>query len=251
MTKKFGTTADYYRALQALERTGIHHSHRDLLRAHFAAPEHTVSWRELAPSVGYANAEAVKLQYGSFARRLAEQLGVTRPPAGFWLHVLADWGSHLDASGHTTYKMRPQLVSALRRLGWIVGAAPPSLLETDDGMLEGRPELRLVAHRHRESVLRRRKLAQAIRQSPDGQLRCAVPGCGFCFEDVYGRGAKGYIQVHHLKNLGNRRRPSRTRLKDLTIICANCHAMLHYLDPSPPLPRLVRRGQIAPLSKDG
>lgn len=144
MTKTFGTSADYYRALKALERAGIHPSHRDLLRAHFAAPQHTVSWRELAPSVGYANAEAVKLQYGSFARRIAKQLGITRPPAGFWLHVLADWGSRPDGRGHTTFRMRPQVVAALKRLGWLEGAAPASLLETDDGMLEGRPELRIA-----------------------------------------------------------------------------------------------------------
>jgi len=151
MTKTFGTAADYYRALKAVERAGIHPSHRDLLRAHFAAPEETVSWRELAPSVGYANAEAVKLQYGSFARKVAEQLGVTKPPSGFWLNVLADWGDHPDRKGHTTFRMRPQMVTALRRLGWLDrAAAPPSLLETDEGMFEGRPELRLVAHRHRE-----------------------------------------------------------------------------------------------------
>ena len=92
MAKTFGSVADYHRALAAIEREGIHPSHRDLLRAHFAAPGHTLSWRELAPAVGYAKAEAVKLGYGSFARRVAKQLGIKRPPRGFWLNVLADWG---------------------------------------------------------------------------------------------------------------------------------------------------------------
>ena len=156
LAKNFGSADDYYRALRALDDEGIHPTHRDLLRAHFAAPKHTVSWRELASSVGYPHAEPVKLQYGLFARRIAERLGVSRRQArGVWLNVLADWAPSLDPKGHTTFKLRPQVVAALGRMGWIDGVAPPSLLETDDGMVEGRPELRWVAHRHRETVLRR------------------------------------------------------------------------------------------------
>ena len=148
MIKKFGSATDYLHALRTVEAEGIPGSHRDLLRAHFAAPDHTVSWRELAPSVGYPSAEPVKLQYGKFARRIAEHLGVTKQRAhGFWLNVLADWGPHLDPKGHMTFRLRPQLVSALKRLGWVEGAVPPSLLETDDSMVEGRTELRRVAHR--------------------------------------------------------------------------------------------------------
>jgi len=154
--KRFGSATNYYRALKAIEVERIHPSHRDLLRAHFAAPDHTVSWRELAPSVGYPNAEPIKLQYGLFARRVAEHLGITKQQAGgFWLNVLAGWGPELDVKGHTTFRMRPELIAALKRLGWVVDAAPPSLLETDDGMVEGRKELRFVAHRHREAALRR------------------------------------------------------------------------------------------------
>jgi predicted HNH restriction endonuclease len=241
VTPSFGTARDYYRALRAVESEGIHPSHRDLLRAHFAAPEHTVSWRQLAPSVGYRSAEPVKLQYGAFARRMATHLGVSREQArGFWLHVIADWAVGLDPRGHTMFTLRPEMVSALKQMGWVERAPAPNLLETDDPMLEGRPELRLVAHRHRESALRTRKIAAALRESPDGRLRCAVPGCGFCFEEAYGPRASDYIQVHHLEPLGERNGPSSTRLKDLVLVCANCHAMIHYLSPSPPLGRLIR-----------
>lgn len=242
MIKNFGSARDYYRALKALEAEGIPVAHRDLLRAHFAAPDHTVSWRELAPSVGYPSPEPVKLQYGKFARRIAERLGVTKRRAnGFWLYVLADWGPHLDPKGHTTFRLRPQVIAALKRMGWLQGAAHPSLLETDDGMIEGRADLRLVAHRHREAALRRRKVDEALRQSPDGKLRCAIPGCGFSFQDVYGEGASEFIQVHHVEPLGQRNRPSPTPLKDLILVCANCHSMLHYLKPSRPPGRLVPR----------
>lgn len=241
MTGGFGSANDYYRALRAVEAEGLHPSQRDMLRAHFAAPDHTVSWREMAPSVGYRSAEPVKLQYGKLARRIAERLGISKHQArGFWLFVLADWGPLRDAMGHTMFRLRPEVVSALKRIGWLEGGAPPSLLETDDAMLEGRAELRLVAHRHREGALRRRKIAEALRASPDGKLRCSISGCRFCFEDVYGKGASDFIQVHHVDALGQRRRATITRLKDLVLVCANCHSMIHYLKPSRPLRRLVQ-----------
>jgi predicted HNH restriction endonuclease len=72
-------------------------------------------------------------------------------------------------------------------------------------------------------------------------LRCAIPGCGFCFEEVYGEGASDFIQVHHVEPLGRRDGPSSTRLRDLILVCANCHSMIHYLVPRRALGRLVRR----------
>jgi predicted HNH restriction endonuclease len=41
--------------------------------------------------------------------------------------------------------------------------------------------------------------------------------------------------------LGARKRAGRTRLAELVLICANCHSMVHYLNPTPPLKNLVRR----------
>jgi predicted HNH restriction endonuclease len=241
MTKSFGSGSDFYQALRVIEGEGIPFSQLDLLRAHFAADQHTVSWRELALQVGYSSAETVKLHYGKLAHRVADRLQVTKAQAqGFWLHVLADWAG-VDSKGHTRFQLRPQVVSALKGIGWLEKTAPPSLLEVDEGMMEGRPELRLVAHRHREALIRRRKIAEALRKSPDGKLRCSIPGCGFCFEDVYGDGARNFIHVHHVELLWRRGRDTCTRLKDLVLVCANCHSMIHYLKPSRRLDHLVRK----------
>lgn len=114
----FGTTAQYVRALRRIRRDGMHHSHLALLQAHFSSPARTISWRELAKRVGYANAEAVKLQYGLFAKRVAGHLGISNAP-GFWLKVLAAWGPEPDQHGHTTFTLRPQVVKALRELNWL------------------------------------------------------------------------------------------------------------------------------------
>jgi hypothetical protein len=123
VNNRFATTVRYKNALRRIQREGVHQSHVDLLRAHFVSPARTVSWRELAQQVGYANAEAVKLQYGSFARRVAQHLGIETPP-GFWLKVLAAWGPKPDQRGHTTFTLRPEVVRALQELNWFSRSGP-------------------------------------------------------------------------------------------------------------------------------
>jgi 5-methylcytosine-specific restriction endonuclease McrA len=107
--------------------------------------------------------------------------------------------------------------------------------------IEGDLRQRLVWSRSRESSLRTAKLEQAVRQSPDGLIRCEVPGCGFCFETVYGEVGKGFAHVHHLNALGERAEAEETTLDDLAIVCANCHAMIHRRGECRPLSGLISR----------
>jgi hypothetical protein len=116
--EEFGTADDYRRAFEALRAEGIPDNHLALLRAHYAAPDHTATWAQLAAAVGYANGSAVNLQYGRLARRVAERLGVTEPPNDFWLYVLAEWAANRDsASGHTAFVLRRPAIEALQQLG--------------------------------------------------------------------------------------------------------------------------------------
>ncbi|GAC1475236.1 MAG: hypothetical protein NVSMB9_27260 [Isosphaeraceae bacterium] len=94
----------------------------------------------------------------------------------------------------------------------------------DDGVLEGDLRLALGRHRARERWLRDKKIAE-VKRANNGRLPCQV--CGFDFFEVYGEPGRGYAQVHHLKPLGNRVKPSLTKLTDLAVICANCHVMVH------------------------
>jgi len=103
-----------------------------------------------------------------------------------------------------------------------LGAAPDDMERT-----EGALQRRLVAHRSRERALRDAKLAQARRESSDDRLRCQVPGCGFDFAQIYGSAGEGYAQVHHLRPLADAIGPTTTRLEDLVVVCANCHAIIH------------------------
>ena len=121
-----------------------------------------------------------------------------------------------------------------------VGKTTLAVVSTDTELsaMEGAEKLALVRHRKREQSLRDAKVVEAIK-SGNGKLKCEVPKCGFDFEITYGELGRNYAQVHHLKQLGDRTNPSRTKLVDLAVVCANCHAMIHRGGKCRPLDKLI------------
>jgi transcriptional regulator with XRE-family HTH domain len=127
--QEFGTTEDYRRAFQAVQAEGIPDNHLALLQAHYNAPEHTATWAQLAAAVGYANFNAVNLQYGKFAERVARQLGLSAKPLDpngnpWWTWALVRWAEGRDPeSGHTRFVLRRPAVEALQQLGIVPAGA--------------------------------------------------------------------------------------------------------------------------------
>lgn len=111
----------------------------------------------------------------------------------------------------------------------LLSATPPASndaeLPEEVAALDGAEQIRMVRHRKREAWKRQEKIQQALTET--GRLRCEVPGCGFDFLKRYGEIGYGYAQVHHLNLLSDATQPTKTMLKDLAIVCANCHAMIH------------------------
>jgi hypothetical protein len=116
-SKHFGTTKECATALGRMISEGLPAKHLDLLQAHCEAPRRTRTASQLAEAVGYANGNAVNLQYGSLAHRVATELGVAEPP-GLWLFSLVDWAGSFDAKGHTGFVLRKPVAEALSRLGY-------------------------------------------------------------------------------------------------------------------------------------
>jgi hypothetical protein len=117
-TKHFGTAAEYAAALKEAMRDASG-KQIDLLRAHCVAPKNTTTWSSLAQEVGYKNFRAVNLHYGVLAHRVGTILGRARPPEGFWLFVLVHWADRREPlSDHTQFVLRPQVIDALRLLGY-------------------------------------------------------------------------------------------------------------------------------------
>jgi 5-methylcytosine-specific restriction protein A len=56
-----------------------------------------------------------------------------------------------------------------------------------------------------------------------GRLECEV--CGFDFFETYGERGNGFAECHHKLALSHGTRS--TYLRDLAVVCANCHRMFH------------------------
>lgn len=101
--------------------------------------------------------------------------------------------------------------------------------DVDDLEVEA-TEGRLLERRHfareRDRRLRKKKIAKQI--DMDGRLVCFT--CGFDFQVTYGDHGDGYIECHHVIPL-HASGETRTRLRDLVLICANCHRMIHRRSP--------------------
>jgi 5-methylcytosine-specific restriction enzyme A len=53
-------------------------------------------------------------------------------------------------------------------------------------------------------------------------------GCGFSFGDIYGERGFDYIEVHHIKPISSYGGAMQVNPEtDLTVVCANCHRMIH------------------------
>lgn len=76
-----------------------------------------------------------------------------------------------------------------------------------------------------------RKMAIKYFSNENGSISCR--GCDFVADDVYGAGARGLIEIHHLQPLflrnGQQLRVSlRDALKYVVPLCPNCHRVVHY-----------------------
>lgn len=108
--------------------------------------------------------------------------------------------------------------------------------------LEGEVRIAFRRHRARERRLRDTKLG-AHAAAHGGRLPCEV--CGFDFALAFGEIGTGYAQVHHKVPLGVRQRPSETKMGDLAVLCANCHAMVHRGGGCRPLDALLKAARPA------
>lgn len=93
--------------------------------------------------------------------------------------------------------------------------------------LEGKSKYKL--HRTRERDPRIGKRAKSLRLKEQGELRCEI--CDFCFAETYGTRGIGYIEAHHTLPISKMRANATTSLKDIALVCANCHRILHKAKP--------------------
>ncbi|MGR5061954.1 HNH endonuclease [Photobacterium sp. DNB22_13_2] len=97
----------------------------------------------------------------------------------------------------------------------------------DDPGYEGQPIYRLHKTRERDDQIPRRKKDQVLNEV--GRLACEI--CDTDFYKAYGELGYGFAECHHENPISLRDKNEETNLKDLAILCANCHRMIHRKKP--------------------
>jgi 5-methylcytosine-specific restriction protein A len=110
---------------------------------------------------------------------------------------------------------------------------------------EGRILYRLHRLRERNTGVIQKAKDQAKRRH--GRLVCCV--CTFEFAQRYGSLGEDYIEGHHTKPLSELAAEAETKVKDIALVCSNCHRMIHRRRPWLSLDELTNI--LRPLDGDG
>lgn len=149
-------------------------------------------------------------------------------------------GGKADEIVWATFAMdRPRLQAVARAIRSALpehSAAVSAPIDEDDEAPEGRVLARLHRTRERNRKLIEKKKAAVLRAT--GRLACEV--CAFDFGERFGELGQGFIECHHVIPLASAVARV-TALKDLALVCSNCHRMLHRGNPWPTLFELKER----------
>ncbi|WIM96449.1 HNH endonuclease [Actinoplanes oblitus] len=137
-------------------------------------------------------------------------------------------GNRLDREVLTDFLDRPAemhaFAAAIREA--LLAEASDSVTsdtDVDDPVAdEGSVLMRQHRRRERDPKIRRDKIAEAKRRG----IAIACEVCDFNFESTYGPRGVDYIECHHRVPL-HVSGQTQTRLRDLALICSNCHRMIH------------------------
>ena len=100
-------------------------------------------------------------------------------------------------------------------------------IEEDDEAPEGKLLTAVHYFKERNKALVNRKKSHIFKKY--GNLKCEV--CGFDFENIYGMQGKGFIECHHEIPISTLSENSTTNIKDLRLVCSNCHRIIHRSKP--------------------
>ncbi|HHT7166514.1 TPA: HNH endonuclease [Bacillus cereus] len=100
-------------------------------------------------------------------------------------------------------------------------------IDKEEEFPEGKVLYRIHKHRERSSSLVKKKKKQIALEK--NKLKCEI--CEFDFFKTYSELGKGGIECHHTIPVSNYKKNTKTKLKDLVLVCSNCHRMLRRKRP--------------------
>ncbi|RFZ79839.1 hypothetical protein DS742_05100 [Lacrimispora amygdalina] len=102
-----------------------------------------------------------------------------------------------------------------------------SISVDEESFPEGRKKYRQHVLQERNRTLINE--AKRIFKEKNGRLYCQV--CGFDFLETYGSLGEDFIEGHHTKPISEMKAEQQTKIKDIVMLCSNCHSMIHRKRP--------------------
>ncbi|MDP3073687.1 MAG: HNH endonuclease [Opitutaceae bacterium] len=230
-------------------------------------PGREVNWKNVPASSEQDVGDRVFLWASSPARRVAG-LGVVVEPTGKYLRVhyltaqlaqmpkisflktntALNGATFLQAGRYgTAFPLTLEQAKALYRVVttqnpsaylWSDWPKGPDIDDIEAGEFEGRPKLVTHLHRERKPQLAKKKKADFGRKH--GGIFCEA-----CRRDYtnYGHLVDDIFEVHHRRPISESTGLVKTLLKDLAVLCPNCHRAIHRTDPMLSVEALAKRLQ--------
>ncbi len=101
------------------------------------------------------------------------------------------------------------------------------LIDEEEEFSEGKVLTRTHRIRERNASATKKKKKSVFEKT--GTLECEA--CGFDFAEKYGKLGYGFAECHHNKPVSELKPGEKTKINDLSIICANCHRIIHKTKP--------------------
>ncbi|MFT5725906.1 MAG: hypothetical protein ACI8PB_000022 [Desulforhopalus sp.] len=104
-----------------------------------------------------------------------------------------------------------------------------SIQTEDDANTYTEGKEKFVTHKSYERNPQLSKKKKETVLNDEGYLSCEA--CGFDFYKIYGERGYGFIECHHNKPVSEMDGESDVLLADLSLLCSNCHRMIHRVKP--------------------
>ena len=209
--------------MTALKGVRISELQREMMNIHYMAPEHTLTAMQMARALGYPHHSVANSNYGKLGHVLGKALNWT-PPTDSDLGV-AVLCTFVKPENNWHWIMRPEVIEALERLGWV----NPSTISLPEEIAE--PGIYFEGAARQISI-------NAYERNANARLACvkqygyACAACGLSLENLYGEAGRNYIHVHHLRQLAEVGEHYEVDpVADLRPVCPNCHAIIHRKTP--------------------
>lgn len=114
---------------------------------------------------------------------------------------------------------------------WVSEDYPDDVVDLDDDLdfevEEGRLLTKIHRYKERDRSIIKKKKDYVYKTS--GSLSCEC--CGFDFQSKFGELGDGFIECHHNQPVSELKPGQKTSLLDLSLVCSNCHRMIHRRKP--------------------